>query len=110
MDGFFDNSAVAHGPVGNRQTTLAQNERCCGFNSHLGQFQESGVRNQESGVRSQESGVRIRRALADQSGVVATLSRWRAWVRIASRVLGVGWTSASLSGCNPPPLCWLGSD
>ena len=71
MVGFFDNSAVAHGPVGNRQTTLAQNERCCGFNSHLGQLQEAGVRdqetairNQESGVRSQESGVR-----SEESGI-----------------------------------------
>ncbi len=26
----------APGPVGNRQTTLPQNEVCCGFNSHLG--------------------------------------------------------------------------
>ena len=32
----FDNVADDDGPVGNRQTTLPQNERCCGFNSHLG--------------------------------------------------------------------------
>src|SRR6266566_1233067 len=29
-------SAATDGPVGNRQTTLAQTEGCCGFKSHLG--------------------------------------------------------------------------
>ena len=43
-------------------------------------------------------------ALADQPGVVATPSPWRAWVQIPSRVLTrrVGWALASPSGCNPP--------
>ena len=43
-------------------------------------------------------------ALADQPGVVATPSPWRAWVQIPSRVLTrrVGWAPASPSGCNPP--------
>ena len=43
-------------------------------------------------------------ALADQPGVVATPSKWRAWVQIPSRVLTrrVGWALASPSGCNPP--------
>jgi hypothetical protein len=70
------------GPVGNRQTTLAQNEGCWGFNSPLGHSY----------------------ALADQPGVVATPSPWRAWVQIPSRVLTrrVGWAPASPSGCNPP--------
>src|SRR5262245_29265312 len=78
-----------------------------------------------SEIRGQRSEVRVRgqrseaRALADQAGVVATLSRWRAWVRIPSRVLEVrnselervGWALASLSGCNPPAdlLCRFNS-
>ena len=43
-------------------------------------------------------------ALADQPGVVATPSPWRAWVQIPSRVLTrrVGRAPASPSGCNPP--------
>src|SRR6516165_8076878 len=43
-------------------------------------------------------------ALADQPGVVATTSPWRAWVQIPSRVLKqrVGWAPASPGGCNPP--------
>ncbi len=42
-------------------------------------------------------------ALADQPGVVATPSPWRAGVQIPSRVLKrrVGWAPASPSGCNP---------
>ena len=46
----------------------------------------------------------LEHALADQPGVVATPSPWRAWVRIPSRVLTrrVGWAPASPSGCNPP--------
>ena len=43
-----------HGPVGNRTTTLAQNERCCGFDSHLSDSQH---------------------VLAEQPGVLVTLSR-----------------------------------
>ena len=42
------------GPVGNRQTTLPEVEGCWGFNSPLGHYMN---------------------ALADQSGVVVTLSR-----------------------------------
>jgi hypothetical protein len=38
----FDNAAATPGSVGNRQTTLAQNERCCGFESHLGHWLVSG--------------------------------------------------------------------
>src|SRR5262249_58776853 len=43
-------------------------------------------------------------ALADQPGVVVTLSRWKAWVQIASRVLTsrVAGAPASPSSCNPP--------
>jgi hypothetical protein len=46
----------------------------------------------------------LTQAPADQPGVVATPSPWRAWVQIPSRVLKrrVGWASASPSGCNPP--------
>ena len=30
-----------HGSVGNRSTTLAQNEGCCGFDSHLGHWKKA---------------------------------------------------------------------
>ena len=54
------------GPVGNRQTTLAQTERCCGFESHSGHPEK----------------VRSIVALAEQPGVLASLSARRSGVRI----------------------------
>ncbi len=56
---------------------------------------------------------RRRYALAEQPGMLATLSRWRPWVQIPSGALSlfaidrikiscVGWASASPGGCKPP--------
>ena len=36
----FDNAAGTYGPVGNRQTTLVENEGCWGFKSPLGHCKE----------------------------------------------------------------------
>jgi hypothetical protein len=80
------------GPVGIRQTTQAQNLGCWGFNSPPGH--------------------RIYLALADQPGVVATFSPWRAGVQIPSRVLiavSAGHRRAQVAVTHPHSLCRFNS-
>jgi hypothetical protein len=74
------------GSVGNWQTSLTQNEACCGFESRLSHWVFLIFRflilKMFENLKS-----KILLVLVEQSGVLATLSRWRSRVRIPSRTL-----------------------
>ncbi len=86
-----------HGSVGNRQTTLTQNQGCCGFESHLSYFR---LEARGLGLEEEHERELIPPALCLQSETTTRVGlHWRA-------TLAVNQPSSDSGGSTPSRPTW----